>query len=187
MTGSASSIEIANILISLATPVTMAVIGYVLDRRLKSIDDAQWQNRKIIEKRLDLYDEIAPDLNMVFCFCRFVGSWKEISPKQMLETKRKLDRHVNIYRHLLSEDFFKSYETFIKMTFRTYTGHGKDALIRSTITNHWGDRRAHATYSWEPDYDEFFDTSNIPKDEEIKETYLKAMAALRDCIRLKSE
>ena len=94
--------EVVRIVVSALTPVTVAIVGYFLNRRLKSIDDAQWQNRKITEKRLELYDQIAPDLNTIFCFLYWVGDWKEISPRQVVEAKRRLDKVVNIYRHLLN-------------------------------------------------------------------------------------
>lgn len=184
--GGISSLQIIKLAVSLATPIAVVVIGYSLNKRLKSIDEAQWQNRKIIEKRLVIYDEIAPDLNLIFCFCHFLGYWKDITPKHMLEAKRRLDKHVNIYRHLLSEEFYHSYDEFIHTTFRTYTGHGKDALIRSHISNGWGDRRLHANYNWDETYEAMFATSDIPPDKDFKGKYLGAMHALRNCIGLKN-
>ncbi len=105
-------IEIIKLLSSIATPVVVAFLGYKLNSRLKSIDDAQWQSRKIVEKRLELYERIAPSLNSIFCFCTWVGYWKDISPKDLIQTKRDLDKTVNIYRHLLSEEFYHKYNDF---------------------------------------------------------------------------
>ena len=182
-----SKLEITKLIVSLVTPIAVVIVGYTLNRRLKSIDNAQWQSRKIIEKRLEIYDKIAPDLNLVFCFCRFLGYWKEISPKQMIETKRALDKNVNIYRHLLSEKFFSAYEEYIHHAFRTFTGHGKDALIRSAISNRWGDRTKHANYEWDVSYSDMFDASNIPSDEDLQCSYLQAMQELRKCMGLDGE
>ena len=150
-------LETAKILSSIATPIAVAVVGYFINKRLKSIDDAQWQSRKIIEKRLDLYEKIAPNLNAVFCFLMWVGYWKDISPRKMIDLKRELDKTVNIYRHLLSEEFYESYNTFIMSGFRTFTGHGKDALIRSEIESFWGDRRTHRTFEWEDQFSDLFE------------------------------
>ena len=172
---------------SFTTPIIVAIAGYYLNKRLKSIDDAQWQSRKIIEKRLAIFDEVAPELNKVFCFCHFLGYWKEISPLEMIKTKRSLDRSVNIYRHLLSEDFYIAYNAFIHTAFRTYTGHGKDALIRSQIENHWGDQRVHATYQWDASFDSMFDRDNLPSDVELEKNYLLSMHALRKCVGLADE
>ncbi|MCA8879066.1 MAG: hypothetical protein KDA73_03725 [Rhodobacteraceae bacterium] len=177
-------LELAKLGIGLFTSISVVVLGYFLNQRLKSIDDAQWQNRKIIEKRIAIYDDVAPDLNKVYCFCRFLGYWKEISPSDMINTKRNLDKNVNIYRHLLSDEFYEKYDKFIHLAFRTYTRHGKDALIRSAILNYWGDRREHSKYAWEPSFDEMFDLTDLPIDSEFDKAYLSVMNSLRDSVGL---
>ncbi|TCP62193.1 hypothetical protein EV663_10236 [Rhodovulum bhavnagarense] len=179
--------EIIKIVISLVTPITVAFVGYFLNQRLKSIDNAQWQSRKIVEKRLELYDQIAPDLNLMLCFCTWVGYWKEISPKQMLEAKRSLDKTVNIYKHLLSDEFYILYGDFIHTIFQTYTGHGKDALIKSEVANSWGDRTKHANYEWEEGYNRLFTDVDLPNRREVFEKYDRTMNALRDCIGIESQ
>ena len=182
--GTKDWIEIIKLLSSIATPVVVAFIGYKLNGRLKSIDDAQWQSRKIVEKRLELYERIAPGLNSIFCFYMWVGYWKDISPKALIQTKRDLDKTVNIYRHLLSEDFYVKYNDFIHLVFLTYTGAGKDALIKASISGPDGDRRKHSSYAWEENFDELFASRDNPPKSQISKSYQEVMAELRKCIGL---
>ncbi len=179
-----SLIDWLKLVASVATPLTVAVFGYFLNQRLKSIDDAQWQSRKITEKRIELFDEIAPELNKVFCFCTFLGYWKDISPEAMLESKRELDKKVNINRHLLSDEFYKSYEGFIHLAFSTFTGWGQDAKIRAAVASGMADRKKHANYDWKQEFASMFDEQSIPPRQEFLVSYSKAMEALRNCIGL---
>ena len=172
--------------VAVATPFVVAAVGYFITRRLKVIEDNQWQNRKLIEKQLQLFDDIAPDLNLVFCFLHGVGYWKEITPIQLIQTKRRLDRTINIYRHLLGENFYSSYNDFSHLGFATYSGPGKDALIRSQIENAWGDRRTQSNYSWDAAFEMLFDPNNVASREETLKAYTKAMQELRDLIGSKS-
>ena len=174
--------EVLKIIISALTPVSVVIVGYYLNRRLKSIDNAQWQNRKIVEKRIDLYDQIAPNLNAILCFFHWFGHWKDMSPKDIIATKRELDRIVHIYRHLLSDDFYEAYTRFIKLTFKTYSAAGKDALILSKIVSSDGDRRKHANYLWEHEYAELFLPSLASPKAEIHSAYNETMEELRSCI-----
>ncbi|MFB9150064.1 hypothetical protein [Roseovarius ramblicola] len=178
------SLDAAKLVISILTPITVAFVGYFLNQRLKSIDNAQWQSRKITEKRIELYDDIAPDLNKVFCFCTFLGYWKDISPQDVLTTKRNLDKKVNIYRHLLSDDFYELYNEFIHLAFTTFTGWGEDAKIQAWIANGMADRRIHANYKWEAAYDDMFQENTIASSKKFQQTYFDMMNALRNCIGL---
>jgi hypothetical protein len=51
-----------------------------------------WTNQKVIEKRIDVYDKLAPMLNDLYCYFYYVGNWKELTPIRIIETKRKLDK-----------------------------------------------------------------------------------------------
>ena len=126
--------------LQLISVLLATAFGVVFLIRLRSIDDALWQSRLIIYKRLEIYDQIAPDLNRIYCFRRLLGYWKEISPPDLIATKRRLDRAVNINRHLLSEEFYRAYLDFMGVTFRTFTGPGEDAKIRAVVVHDLGDR-----------------------------------------------
>ena len=135
-----------------------------------------------MEKRLELYDQIAPDLNAIFCFFVWVGYWKDISPKDLIEKKRELDKIVNIYKHLLSPSFYTAYNDFIHLVFRTYSGAGKDALIMSPISCSDGDRKQHTNYEWKDEFEHLFDTSSAPQKGDVVSAYNAAMKELQICI-----
>ena len=177
-------VEYARLAASILTPLTVLGIGYFLNRRLKSIDDAQWQNRKVVEKRLEIFDQLAPGLNQIFCFVMWVGYWKDVSPRDAVETKRDLDKTVNIYRHLLSEEFYDAYNEYIHSIFETFSGAGHNAKIRSTIESVDGDRRKHTNYEWEDEFDTWFSEDLTLTRQEVKKKYVAVMDALRDCIGL---
>ncbi|NPD21129.1 hypothetical protein [Alterinioella nitratireducens] len=165
--------------------ILATAFGVVFLIRLRSIDDALWQSRLIIYKRLEIYDQIAPDLNRIYCFRRLLGYWKEISPPDLIATKRRLDRAVNINRHLLSEEFYRAYLDFMGVTFRTFTGPGEDAKIRAVVVHELGDRRVHAAYDWDEAYEWMFDAEDMPTDYQVDEAYMQAMNGLKRSVGLR--
>ncbi|MDE4191177.1 hypothetical protein [Phaeobacter gallaeciensis] len=174
--------EIYKLLVAALTPLSVSIVGYYLNRRLKNIDDAQWQNRKLVEKRLELYDQIAPNLNAIYCFFVWVGYWKDVSPQDLIEKKRELDKVVNINKYLLCSNFYTAYNHFIHLVFRTYTGIGKDALIKSNISGSDGDRRKNTNYTWQVEFEQLFDTSTVPRKSEVVAAYEATMKEFQACI-----
>ncbi|MAX74112.1 MAG: hypothetical protein CMH66_10690 [Nioella sp.] len=171
--------------LQLISVLLATAFGVVFLIRLRSIDDALWQSRLIIYKRLEIYDQIAPDLNRIYCFRRLLGYWKEISPPDLIATKRRLDRAVNINRHLLSEEFYRAYLDFMGVTFRTFTGPGEDAKIRAVVVHDLGDRRVHAAYDWDEAYEWMFDAEDMPTDYQVDEAYMQAMNGLKRSVGLR--
>jgi len=171
--------------LQLISVLLATAFGVVFLIRLRSIDDALWQSRLIIYKRLEIYDQIAPDLNRIYCFRRLLGYWKEISPPDLIATKRRLDRAVNINRHLLSEEFYRAYLDFMGVTFRTFTGPGEDAKIRAVVVHELGDRRVHAAYDWDEAYEWMFDAEDMPTDYQVDEAYMQAMNGLKRSVGLR--
>jgi len=150
------SLEIIKLVIEFLTPVAVIGIGWFINRRLKQIELIQWSNQKIIEKRLALYDRLSPLLNRLLCFYTWIGYWREVSPKQVIETKRELDKEVYIYKHLLGDSFFVGYQNYMTLLFKTYTGPGEYPKILSFIEGPNGDRRIHSKYKWKKEWDRLF-------------------------------
>ena len=122
-----STVEIINMAISGSVPVLITLFGWAFNTRLKSIDQAQWQNRKIIELRLDIFKDVSPKLNSMFCYCMYVGDWKRYSPDEIVRMKRETDREMHVYRYLLSSELFDAYNAFMATVFQTFTGPDGDA------------------------------------------------------------
>jgi hypothetical protein len=62
-----NSLEVAKLAVAAATPIAVAVVGFWLNNRLKSVEQAQWSQQKVIERRITAYDDIAIPLNRLFC------------------------------------------------------------------------------------------------------------------------
>jgi hypothetical protein len=81
--------EVLTLLVSAATPISVGVLGFFVNSRVKGLEHEQWQNRKIVEKRIEFFEKVAPDLNALLCFYTWVGDWKDHSPPQVIGIKRR--------------------------------------------------------------------------------------------------
>jgi hypothetical protein len=99
-------------------------------RFVKAYERRQWHNQKLTEKRIKVFDDTAFRLNDFLCFFIRVGNWKELSPPELVSTKRFLDKTFDTYRYLFSDQFWNAYDSFIHECFKTFVGSGKDAKLR---------------------------------------------------------
>jgi hypothetical protein len=180
-----TSLEVAKLMIGVLTPMSVAVLGALISRHMKRLDLAQWTNQKIIEKRIAVYDAIAPELNKLLCFHGFIGYWKTVSPVDMIEAKRELDKKVNIYRHVFEDDVYESYQKFIHALFETYTEKGHDAKILALIEGIDGDRKTDCAFEWKEEWSALFLPHKAKPRNEIREIYLVLMSALTKSLGVK--
>lgn len=131
-----TSLEIVKLAISTLTPVLVVVIGFLISRRQKLLDSLQWKNQKLTEKRIEVFERLAPLLNDVFCYFTRVGSWKEMEPPEIVGKKREMDRIVHVNKPLFSPAFFVRYESFIDTCYSMYTGRGRNAELRTSYIEH---------------------------------------------------
>ncbi|MEX2318789.1 MAG: hypothetical protein WD626_02985 [Bauldia sp.] len=179
-----NSLEIAKLAISALGPASVVLFGWFINRRLKQIEEAQWKNRKVIEKRIEIFDRTAPDLNRLYCYFMWIGPWKEVSPKEAITLKRRLDHAFHVNRYLIGEDVFHAYQSLMAMLFRTYGGAGQDALIRTKILGPDGDRRASDYFKWQDGWESHFDQTNLEKAEAIHDAYTGVMQTFKRSIGL---
>ena len=126
-----NSLEIVKLLVGVLTPLSVAVFGWWISRRLKVFEHLQWANQRVVEKRLRVYEELVPLLNDLLCYFTYVGSWKSREPAEIIASKRRLDRIAYVNAPLLPQDFLKQYNAFISLCFHTYSGWGQDAKLRT--------------------------------------------------------
>lgn len=173
------SLEIAKLVVGVLTPLSVALLGWLFSRQLKRLDLSNWSNQKLIEKRLAIYDEIAPRLNKLLCFFTWVGYWKTVSPADAVQAKRGLDRTLNIYRHVFEREVYDAYQDFIEALFETYTGAGQDARLRALIFGPDGDRRSDCGYTWDEAWTvSFTEPGRAAGKPEVRAKYKALMAAL---------
>jgi hypothetical protein len=153
-----NSLEIVKIIISGLTPIIVVYLAFWFNRVIKKYEKNQWTNQKIIEKRIDIYDIIVPKLNDLLCFFSYIGNWKDITPPNIIEIKRFLDKQVYIYAPLFSENVLVKYNDFIDVCFEKFTGWGKDAKINSLY-----ERRKECQENWMDEWSNCFSETYINK------------------------
>lgn len=172
-----NSLEIVKLIVSLLTPLVILLVGIWVTRLAERFKAILWSNQKVIEKRIVIYDELAPLLNDLYCYFVFVGNWKELRPPQVLEMKRTLDKKVHVYAALFSPSFLKLYNSFIEVCFETFVGPGLDARLRTLITSSNGDRRQALATQWDKDWDDMFSNSeDVTPKSDVKDAYQDLMS-----------
>lgn len=126
-------LQAVKVVASVATPIIVLLIGVwakniaVDHERRASLDG------RIIEKRVEIYEEVKADINDIFAFLTQVGNWKELTPQQVVERKRRVDKTMYTSRPYWSDTAFCAFTDFMNAAFETYTGITEDAKIR-TVT-----------------------------------------------------
>ncbi len=136
-----TSLQIATLAAEALTPLTVAGLGIFIARATRRIEQVQWANQTVVTRRLDIFAQLAPGLNQLFCFATFVGSWKEIQPQQAVAIKRSLDETMYANKLLFSDRLFGAYHEFMYTLFAMYATTDADALLRAPIYDQRGDRR----------------------------------------------
>jgi hypothetical protein len=176
-----NSLEIAKLLVGVLTPLSVAALGFLISSRLKRLDLAQWKSQKLLEKRIAVYDQVAPQLNLLLCFYTWVGYWRSITPDSVIQAKRELDRTMNVYRYLFQDEVYMAYQAFVNVLFETYTGAGHDAKILSAIRTPDGDRISNATFAWQPEWSGRFTVGGkVATKSEVRSKYQHLMAKLTE-------
>ena len=177
-----NSLEIIKLIISGLTPIMIAFIGLYLNRLLKKFEHRQWRNQKLIEKRLLIYDELAPLLNDLFCYFTYVGGWKEFTPDEIVQKKRVIDKKVYIAAPLFTDNFFIEIQAFIHLCFKTYQGWGTNAKLLTDNKR----RKEVLDKNWDNDWDSLFieNANEVTAGYRIKEGYFRIMKVFSDNIGL---
>jgi hypothetical protein len=170
-----NSLEVVKLVVAALTPLFVAAVGFWLNKRLKSLEAAQWAQQKVVERRIKAYDDLAPSLNQLYCFFAYVGSWKDIEPPALVALKRSLDRDAHISAPLFDPDFLRLYNELLDSCFTTFVGWGQDAKLRTLPDR----RREAAGTSWTEAWDPYFaDRKDATEPSKVKTTYTMLMAYL---------
>lgn len=149
-----TSLEIVKLLVAFLTPVFLFVLGVMVTRAARRVESAQWASRKLIERRLELHQKLAPLLNDLLCFFTWRGHFREIAPPRAIAIKRELDKTVYANQQLFSEEFAAHYKAFLQLLFYHWRGVGKDAELRVSKTKLRAERGEDT--KWEPEWDRLF-------------------------------
>jgi hypothetical protein len=146
-----SSLEVVKLVVAALTPLAVGLLGLYIKRVGQRIEDNQWSGRKLVEKRLELYDDMAPDLNDLYCCFVLVGDFRAITPPDAIALKRKLDKTFHINRHLFDPEFENRYKAFMELCFITNESVGSTARLRADLDVQRDERGpSHWDTAWEP-------------------------------------
>jgi len=177
-----NSLEVVKLIVSALTPVIVAIIGVYIHHLTKRFEYHQWQNQKLIEKRLAIYDELASLMNDNLCYFTFVGAWKGRKPIDVIISKRCLDKKIHLAAPLFSSKFFEACMRFQNLCFETYTGWGEDAKLKTQVQR----RQQAMDKDWDHAWDQMFSTS-IADPKEIKAAYMDVMTCFSKEIGINEE
>ena len=167
-----NSLEVAKLAVGVLTPLLLLGLGWVLNTRLKRIEHSQWSSQKFIEKRLALYEDMAPKLNDLFCFFSLVGNFRDISPPAAVALKRDLDKAFFVNRFLLSERFQESYEGFMHACYETWRGTAQHARLRASAER----QRVERGGAWDDDWLDCFSlAASVTPLPGVREAYERVM------------
>mgnify|MGYP001454579460 CR=1 FL=1 len=166
-----TSLETTKVVVSCLTPLVVTGVGIYIHHITKRFEHSLWRHQKVIEKRLAVYDSLAPKLNEVLCYFTHVGTWRDVDPKVIVQMKRKIDKEVHLARPLFSTEFFEQCTRFIDVCYATYQGWGIDAQLRTT----WKDRQE-VHEGWNNEWKECF-AEEVASKEEVRKAYASIMAA----------
>jgi hypothetical protein len=170
-----TSLEAAKLAVSMLTPLSVILLGFWVNRRMKRLEHLQWANQKVVEKRLQIFDELMPPLNDLLCYYTYIGSWKDLTPPEVVALKRKLDRLAYVRSPLLPAEFLSKYNAFMNLCFSTYGEFGSDARLRT----HANRRQQAAGAKWQTDWSQcFVDEAQVTDPQAIRKAYSELVAFL---------
>lgn len=165
-------LEVAKLIASLLVPLALAVFGVYIHRVTKQFEHVQWRSQKLIEKRLAIYDDLAPQLNDLLCYFTYVGLWKELNPPEVVALKRVIDKKIYLAAPLFSENFFAACMAFQSLCFATYMGWGRDASLRTRFER----RRDAMLKDWKVEWEECFSSEPV-EPSQVRDAHRRVMEA----------
>ena len=175
--GSWSWLEVAKLSASLLVPAALAALGIYIHRVTKQFEHLQWRSQKLVEKRLGVYDDLAPQLNDLLCYFTYVGCWRDLDPPDVVALKRVVDKKVYLAAPLFSEEFFAACMAFQNLCFETYTGWGCDACLRTRFER----RRDSSRKDWNPEWEGCF-SSEAAEPAAVRAAHQRVMEAFSEDI-----
>ncbi|WP_367154742.1 hypothetical protein [Methylomonas sp. HYX-M1] len=131
MADASLGLEAIKVIASVATPIIVLLLGIWAKNIAVDYERRASLNGRIIERRVEIYEEVKTDINDIFVFLTQVGNWKEFTAQQIVEKKRRVDKTMYTSRPYWSDAAFHAYMDFMNAAFETYTGVAEDAKIRT--------------------------------------------------------
>ncbi len=175
--------ELLQLGVGALTPISVALIGWMVSRLIKRLEQKQWATQQLTMRRLEIFDEIAPKLNKVLCFSILVGEWRSISPNEAIRLKREIDARIHGSRFLVGNGVFDAYRAFINSIFERDNNPDSITRFRSVFDDDRLIINQNDRFK-----DQLILISELRSNRaDIKILYLKLSQALSDSFQLKDE
>lgn len=161
-----NTLQIPIILVALIAPLVIVFLIIRQNRVIKHLKEKQQNDQRIIEKRIEVYGRIGSKLNDIVSFFLYTGNWKELSPVDMIQLKRELDKEITINTPVFSDDLSKNYNGFIHLCFVSFSGWEHEEKIKSLY-----ELRKEQNTEWDEEWTAYFDTNNVVEGVRLKESY----------------
>jgi hypothetical protein len=173
-----TSLEIVKVAVAAATPIAVVLLGLYVRKVTQRLEDAQWSKRRVIERRVELYNRMGPLFNDLYCCVMKRGDFRKITPPVAVKRKRELDRQFHINRYLFSEQFATAYESFISTYFIENEHVGSVARLRVDRTTQKSERAP----SWDDQWDALIlrPHEKPPTPKEFTDAYDRLMTTFAD-------
>ncbi len=126
--------ELAKLIVSFLTPLTIAVVGFLVQRTLAEQSRTWKIEDRLADKRVEIYEKIGLDLNRIYCYVMDVGDFKDETPDGIMTAKRSVDRNMFVYQAIWPEETFRCFKEYMGVAFAHYEGElGEDAKIRARL------------------------------------------------------
>lgn len=142
------------------------------------MSDQHQSNEKLLEKRLDIYEHMGPRLNDLLCFYSYTGNWQELTPMNIMDTKRELDKYMGSHTALFSDALIACYNAFMQVCFVAFSGWEQEEKIKSQYV-----LRQEQQLNWDDSWIPFFDTKNVLEGPVVKARYDELMSCFKEDLK----
>ena len=161
-----TSLKIPIMIIAALAPVVIVFLVIRYNKIIKGLKEKHQTNQRIVEKRIEIYDRIGPKLNDILSFFCYSGNWKEITPMDIQRKKMELDKDINTYSPIFSDELSKKYGDFIQLCFVSFSGWDHKEKIKSLY-----EIRQEHNEEWNEEWIAMFDTNNVVEATMMRERY----------------
>lgn len=147
-----NSLEVAKLVVTVLITVVGGLFTLITWRQQQISEkrmEAEEKFTKAAEMRTAVWSQAAPMLNDIYAYFVFVGDFQDLSPKQVLEEKAKVDRLMWSNRVLFTKDGFNAYTAFINASFDSHNGWLKGVSLRTVPIRGDGDKDATVQFTGE--------------------------------------
>ncbi len=100
--------------------------------------DSLTNNKRILEKRWELYSELSLKMNTIYNYVYYSGRWRNTEPTLILEYQKSCDEIIQSFEPAFTKEFVNNYDTLKRLSFYTEKNDfGEIVRIYSDWLPHW--------------------------------------------------